>query len=513
MIERGATVQESIHKLKTQVIEHWKEMDKKKKIKLAFISLFVIFAVTALILMLTRKPYEVLYGDLSLKDMGQITTKLDEMGVIWKTGEDQKSILVPAENKNRIKIELATYGLPKEGYTYMDAFNDSSWTMTDYDKKQRMKKADESELASTISEIDGIHSAEVFIEQKEATNFVLDNDDNKTTASVFIVKSDNRPISPEKVKAIKHLVASSINMIPEDVKVVDNEGRLLGEEDEENIFSVDQFEVKNGIEAKINESIKKFLGNVVGFNNVDVMSSVKINMDMEKTTITEFATPLEGSEEGLIRSLEEVEEHMVGGAIGGAPGTETNVEDYNTLDDGSSRYDKVSRIINNELNEINKEINKAPGQVESVTVAVLINKDALIDGEMTPEMEKEFTDLIYAATGLDTKQVQVKAASFNTKQVADSNIIQEGTNRWLYIGILLALIILIIGIALYRRKKSKELAEKELERILGEKSTIELEVADLDFEAEESKMKAQIDKFIEKKPDAVAQLLRNWLNE
>ncbi|WMM26626.1 flagellar basal-body MS-ring/collar protein FliF [Tissierella sp. MB52-C2] len=507
-------MQESIHKLKLQITEYWKEMDKKKKIKLAFISLFVIFAVTALILMLTRTKYEVLYGDLGLKDMGQITTKLDEMGVSWKTGEDQKSILVPAENKNRIKIELATYGLPKEGYTYMDAFNDSSWTMTDYDKKQRMKKASESELASTISEIDGIHSAEVFIDEKEATNFILDNDDNKTTASVFIVKGDNRSLSSEKVKAIKHLVASSINMDPEDVKVVDNEGRLLGEEDEENIFSQDQFEVKHGIESKINESIKKFLGNVVGFNNVDVMSSVKINMDMEKTTITEFATPIEGNEEGLIRSLEEVEEHMAGGAVGGAAGTDTNVEDYTTIDDGSSRYDKVSRIINNELNEINKEISKAPGQVESVTVAVLVNKNALVDGEMTPEMEKEFTDLIYAATGLDTKQVQVKAASFNNNQATDNNIIQDGNNNWLYIGLsILALIILIIGIILYRRKKSRETAEAELERMLGEKSAIELEVADLDFEAEESKMKAQIDRFIEKKPDSVAQLLRNWLNE
>ena len=43
--------------------------------------------------------------------------------------------------------------------------------------------------------------------------------------------------------------------------------------------------------------------------------------------------------------------------------------------------------------------------------------------------------------------------------------------------------------------------------------SIELEVADLDFEMEESRMKAQINKFIEKKPDSVAQLLRNWLNE
>lgn len=506
-------VQESIHKISLQLTEYWKEMDKKKKIKLVFISLFIIFAVTALILTLTRTKYEVLYGNLSLKDMGQITTKLDEMGTPWKTGDDQKSILVPKENKNRIKIELATYGLPKEGYTYMDAFNDSSWTMTDFDKKQRIKLALQSELASTISEIDGVHSAQVYIDEKESTNFVLNNDDNnKTTASVFIEKSDNKQLSPEKVKAIKHLVAGSINMDPENVRIVDNEGKLLEEENENDIFSIDQFAVKHNLESRINDSIKKFLENIVGIGNVDVMSSVKINMDIENTTIVEFSPPIEGNEEGLIRSLEEVEEHMVGGGTGGVPGTDTNVEDYNMIDDGTSRYDKASRTINNELNEINKEIKKTPGQVESVTVAVLINKDALIDGEMTPEREKEFSDLIFAATGLDTKQVQVKAVSFN-KQVVDTNILQDKSNVWLYIGMILLLLILTIIIIIYMRAKAKKSAADELEKMLEERSSIELEVADLDFDAEESKMKAQIDKFIEKKPDSVAQLLRNWLNE
>ena len=77
-------------------------------------------------------------------------------------------------------------------------------------------------------------------------------------------------------------------------------------------------------------------------------------------------------------------------------------------EDGNERYDKVSRIINYELNEINKEIRKAPGEVEAVTVAILINKDSLIDGNLTEDKEKEIADLIYAATGLDTRQVEVK---------------------------------------------------------------------------------------------------------
>lgn len=499
-----------------QLTEYWKNLDKKKKIALVSISVFVILTVTILILTLTRTKYSVLYGDLSLQDMGEITTTLNEMGVEWKTGEDQKSILVPEKNKNKIKIELATYGLPKEGYTFMDAFNDSGWTMTDYDKKQRIKHALQSELATTISEIEGIKSAQVYIDEKETTNFVLSKDStNKTTASVFVEKSNNTKLSVEKINAIKHLVAGSVNMEIENVRIVDNEGNLLEETESE--FSIDQFAMKSNLENSINSSIKTFLENVVGAGNVDVLSSVKINMDIENTRIVEFAPPIEGNEEGLIRSLEEIEEHMVNGTTGGVPGTETNVEDYTMLEDGNSRYDKVSRIINNELNEINREIRKTPGQVESVTVAVLINKDSLIDGEMTAEMKKEFTDLIYAATGLDTKQVQVQAATFNQADKNNNNgLLPEVENQNINLilisaGIIILLITIIIIMIL--KSKSRKREEEELERLLEEKASIQLDIEDIDFDAEESKMKAQIDKFIEKKPESVAQLLRNWLNE
>ena len=509
-------MEETLQKMRGQISEYWQETDKKKKVKWGIIALVSIIFLSILIIKLTSTKYEVLYGNLSLKDMGQITTKLDEMNTDWKVGDDQKSILVPVANKNRIKIELATYGLPKEGYSFMDAFNDSSWTMTDYDKKQRMKQALQSELASTIAEIDGIHSAKVYIEEKDTTNFVLNNDDTQGTASVFIVKSDSRNISNDKVNAIKNLVAGPISINPENITVIDDDGRLLGNDEENDFLAIDQFTMKQNLETKINNSIRNFLSNIYGNENVDVMSSVKINMDSERTTIVEFAPPIEGNEEGLIRSLEEAEEHMVGGVGGGAPGTETNVEDYTMLEDGSSRYDKMSRIINNELNEINKEIRKAPGQVESITVAVLINQDALPDGEMTPENEKEIGNLIFAATGLDTKQVEVRAERFN-KQIKDEGIAESQSINWIIIGGLIGLLI-IIGIVtlIFLRRKAKREEEEayELERLLLEKSLVASEeIEDLDFEAEESKMKAQIDRFIDSKPESVAQLLRNWLNE
>ena len=245
--------------------------------------------------------------------MAQITKKLDEMGVKWKTIDKDSSttILVPADMKNKIKIELASYGLPKEGYSFIDAFNDSSWTMTDYDKKERMKYALQSELSSTISEIDGIENATVYIDMKEGTGFILEENKMETTASVFIERTDNRPLKGETITAIKNLVAGSINMDPEDVKIIDSEGKLLSEEHEDEDFLLtDQFAIKYNLELRINDSLREFLENVFGDGNVDVRSSVKINFDSENTSIVEFAPPIEGNDEGLIRSMEQIEEHM-----------------------------------------------------------------------------------------------------------------------------------------------------------------------------------------------------------
>lgn len=497
---------EVIQQTRDQLNEWWLAIEEEKRKKIIIISIIAILSIIILTFALTRTRYEPLYEDLSLKDMAQITKKLDELGIKWKTPnkEGSTTILVPADLKNKIKIELASYGLPKETYGFSDAFDDSSWTMTDYDKRERYKYAKENELAATISDFEGIESAKVYIDVREGTGFVLEDNKMETKAAVSIVKSDNRNLKGETVAAIKNLVANSINTDPDNVQVIDTTaGKTLDEEiDEPEFLMTDQFNIKASLEDKINRNIKEFLENVFGPNNVDVRSSVKINFDSEKSTIVEFAPPVEGSEEGLIRSMEEVEENMVGGSASGTPGTGSNLpEDQVMVGEDAERYNMVKRIINNELNEINKEIKRAPGQVEDITVAVLINRE-----DLSLEEEEKIADLIYAATGLDTKKVEVIARSFDRP----AEEIAEERSNLLWLGLLLGL--LLVGVTtyvVYRRRKEEE----ELEAEIDDLTQIETDVEDLEFITEENKMKEQIEKLIEKNPEQVAQLLRTWLNE
>lgn len=506
---------ESIQQIKNQLDEYWQGIDKNKKKKIIIIGVIALLAIIILSLLLTRTKYEVLYNNLNLKDMGDVKSKLDELGIDYKIpNDDPTTILVPQDLKNLAKIELASEGLPQSGYSFLDAFNDTSWTMTDYDKRERMKLALQSELASTISEIEGIEKATVYINEKEESGFVLKENQEETTASIFIEKSGRNNLSSQTIKAIQNLVASSVNMDPEKVQIIDNEGNLLtGDQNESELLMTDQFVIRSSLESKINESIKKFLENIFGEGNVDVRSSVKINFDSEKTTIVEFQPPVEGSEEGLIRSMEEVEEHIASGSASGVPGYEENTPDYVMANENNETYNKRSSIINYELNQINQEILKAPGQVEDITVAVLINRQVLRDEEFNADVEQDIESLIYAATGLDTRQVEVIARNFASQDTEGGLMVDGGRElNWFIIFGIIA-ILLIIGFIIYRRKKIERRELEELQKRMEEERAITSEVEDLDFEIEASKLKSQIDNFVDKNPELVAQLLRTWLNE
>ncbi len=506
---------EAIQQVKNQLDEYWQSLDKDKKKKIVIIGIIALLSIIVLTILLTRTKYEVLYRNLSLEDMGDVKSKLDELGIEYKIPDDDPTtILVPKDMKNIAKIELASEGLPQSGYSFLDAFKDSSWTMTDYDKKERMKLALQSELASTIAEIDGIEKATVYIKEKDESGFVLNEYENETTASVFIEKSGRRPLPAQTIEAIKNLVASSVNMNPEKVQIIDNEGNLLtGDQSESEILMTEQFLIRSSLESRINESIKKFLENIFGPGNVDVRSSVNINFDSEKTTVVEFQPPIEGNEEGLIRSIEEVEEHISEAGAVGVPGVEENIQDYVIAEEDGENYSRRSSIINYELNEINQEILRAPGQVEDITVAVLINRQVLLDEEFNEDIRTDIENLIYAATGLDTRQVEVIARDFALTDTPDLMPIDADENLYRYIALGILVILIIIAIIIYRRRKIEKEQFEELQQRMAEERAITEEVEDLDLEIEKPRLKYQIDNFVDKNPELAAQLIRAWLNE
>lgn len=512
------TIQRTIDKIKG----YWKSIPTGKKVSLASAAIAVIVLFIFLISYFTKVEYKVLSSGLTLKELNAVTSKLTEYAVDYKI-QDNSTVLVPADQVSAIRVRLAGENLPTAAYSYNydDMFRDSNWSQTDFDRKIRLKRLKEAALQKDIEIIEGITSASVILTIPDNSNFVLSDQEALPSASVTIVWDGGGNKRSEIVKSIQNLVASSeVKLLPENVAVIDNKGNLLSSSTDD-LMAMNSYALGAKTELVINQKISQLLEYVVGRGNYAVAVAVQLNLDVEKVSEVKFSPPVEGEDDGLIRSADTLKESMKGGAVTGAPGSESNVEDYDMVSGDNSSYTKEAETINRELNEMRKEVRKTPGQIENITISVILNKKALSGGELTTEKQGQFVELVKNATGSQTTKVTVVAEDFAEVSL-DADLLDQKSedNKLIYVILFGALLLLsLLAWMYFRLKKQKEILrqKEEEQKLLLEVQQGEQEqnsdVEDLDFTAEDSKMKTQIMMFIEQKPEAVVQLLRNWLNE
>lgn len=517
---------EIVERIKNQLNSFWQETEKKKKIAIISGLIIALVAISSAIFFMTRTEYVVLYDNLSLKEAGAITASLDEQGILWKEGKDGTEISVPINMKDKAKIDLAMEGLPQEKYSFDQAFQDMDWTTTEYDKKQKLKYALENSLSKDIASIDGIEKSEVRLTIPEESGYVIKND-SKPTGSVYLTIDKKAGIKQDAITGIQHLVANAVNgMNAMDVSIVGNDGQLLSEQENSGdaVDMSNQVVAQQAMQDKLDNSIRGFLENAFGRGKVDVRTSVKMNFDSEVENITEYESPFEGGEEGIARSVEEMEESSINTTEGEVPGVEPNAEDepvdFVEVEGQNQEHNKSEKVTNYEINERNRQIKKEPGQIDSVTVAVLIDENTIGEG-LTDDKREEISNLIYAATGIRTEQVEVSAMAFGPAEDAETTP-EEAPGIPLWIFALVGLGVLAIGAivyVLYRKKKREEaeaLALEEAKRMELEAKvdeTMDYMEDDIEFGVEKSRQKEQIGKFIDQKPEIIAQLLRTWINE
>ncbi len=391
--------------------------------------------------------------------------------------------------------------------------------MTSEERAKRYLYAHQNYLASIIEEMDGIEKAEVSLAIPEKTGFVLKDNDSIAKASVTLKTRGNANLDSKSINGIAILVSNAIEgLLPENVTIHGNDGSVLNENPKQDlgVFNSDNnMSLQQNVKNELERSITSFLSSVYGDGNVVVMANVKLDFDSEVTEIKEFAPPIEDETTGIPRSMEDLSKNVINSASGAVPGTDTNTEDGVAQnvegDEENSTYSEASKTINYEINELYKKIVKAQGQVKDVTVAVFLNSTSLEDGDLTVDEKEELTNIISAAAGLDTKVVQVGVQQFNdTRDLLTDEPIASGLPSWLpwVIAIVLATILGATYIVVRRRKEpEEEPIEVEDEMVIPEP------MEEINLEQAGSHAKQQIEKLVNKKPDAVAQLLKNWLNE
>lgn len=512
------------------IADFWKGLDKSQKIRLYITSAVVVVAVGLGLYLLTKPTYTTIIDNASSADIGEMQKVLTEKGIPYKLSDDKTGIIVNIKNSDAAHLELSTAGYPKNGMNFADALGSIKLTTTESDKKHIWQELDEAKIVRQLKLLKNVKDASVSIAVPEKSLFIDSADSSDAKASVVITK--NGEITPEQAQNIVNLVASNIvGLKPENVIVVDENQNTLNTESDEGMGKASQqYDLKMLYKSMLEKNLRSVL-NDQQFDSYDI-AKVIVNPTLDFDTLTqttkELANPA-SMESGAIISRQEEKEELKNGSTGATPGVDSNPGNTPTYPMGGTDAEsyKSSKVTENfDYNQTSKESTKALGQVipERTTAAItlLYGNRVPDDSNLTDAMISEIKALASAAIGgvpvenIAVTKLKIQAPVQVVPTTADT--IRTLISEYGLPVLLLLMVIVLVIVGIPRKSKSPQLQPalagfEEIPHASRFTADIKQEpVPEIDTE-ERSEVKKQLEKFVKQKPDAVAQLLRNWLTD
>ena len=527
----GEWLQKYIEQLK----ELWEKLNKRAKIIIGLSVLGMIVALSLLIFLGGSGDYKPLFGDLSAEDADKVVKRLEEQNVNYKLADNGSTVMVPGDVVHKARLDMAGEGLPDKGVVGFEIFDQTNFGTTDFERKVNFYRALGGEMSRTIQNMEIIDYARVQITAPKESLYL--EEEKPSEASVLLQIKSGYNISKSQIKAISNLVAGGVQGLNrENVTIVDTNGNLLTidpSKEEEEEFSdektLDQFEMERKFEDQLRSDLNSMLIKVLGPGNFAVQVNAELNFDKREMESKTYSPVVD--DEGIVRSEEvhEVEQESSTDDTGGVPGTETNVPQeeipqYQAEDEDSqtSNYESSDRITNYEINEkIEKQV-YAPGDVEQISVSVILN------GEHDEESMANIQNAVQGAIGYQEDRndiVNVSSMQFDDSletevAQAQSAATAESTRKMYIYGALIAFILLMLTTLFFVLNRSSEdeyeageaidmMVSDEMKNAEGETAAAELS----EEEKERKKMKEDIEQLVNDKPEEVAQLLKGWLQD
>ena len=347
--------------------------------------------------------YAPLFSNLDTKDQSGIVDYLDGAKVPYKITDNGKTIQVPQDQVYKLRLKLASKGLPNSGVIGYELFDNNNLGMSNFMQKLNYKRALEGELAKTLSEMSGVKSARVQIVIPEKS--VFKDEQKKPTASVALQLTGNSDLSANSVKAVQHLVASSIEgMNPNDVTVLDTQGHLLSRQEDDSPLPYSgskQYEMKRNIEKYLAHKAQSILDNVLGYGS----AVVKVNADLDFKRVERTLESYDPDSQVAI-SEQVIKSNNAGKSVGDTSAASTQ-----------------NTITNYELSKTIEKVMEGAGNIKRITVAIVVNgekktiqaEDGTNKTEIQPRPDSELQKLkniVLTAVGYDaTRNDQVSIVS------------------------------------------------------------------------------------------------------
>ncbi|PRY93198.1 flagellar M-ring protein FliF [Hasllibacter halocynthiae] len=331
---------------------------------------------------------ELLYGGLDERAAGQVLSGLEARGVPYEVRSG--AIYVPGTRRDALRLQLAAEGLPAagpEGYELLDGLSGLGTTDRMFDAAYW--RAREGELARTIAAAMPGLAVRVHLAAAPARGLARRAE---PSASVSLT-GGAMPAAP-RLRAIRHLVAAAVpGLDPAAVSVIGPDGVVVDGEV--------AAEGADGRGAAIAARARRLLEARVGPGRARVEVGLEL-VDEVETLLERRIDP----ESRTVISTETEESEREGGAPGGAVTVASNLPDGDAAAPGgpAASDSRLRSRTNYDISESERRVERAPGAIRRMTVAVLVDEARSADGTPAPRTAEELEALralVASAAGLD----------------------------------------------------------------------------------------------------------------
>ncbi len=535
-----ANIQERLKALLQRFLEWWNKFTTRQKTLIVSVIVGVIVLVVIAVSVITRPQYKTLYISDTTKETSEVTAVLDENSITYQTSQDGLTISVLEEQYTQAVILLGANNYPAAEYS-IDSVFDGGFSSTEADKTKKYQEFMEAKFQSALGNMDNVKRAIVNISVPENDGTLLSKE-KESYASVMLELENPEDMTSDQAADIARFVATELgNDTTANVVIMDTTGNMLYSGQDENSTTgsaSSRLSYKTQYDNIIRNEINDALVGAKIYDNVQVVPNLDLNWDIIKSTEHTY-TPADGQDQGVL-SQEDTYSQTTNNQNGDIPGTDTNGEITYEFQDSaysSSQTDETSRsyLPNEKITDTEKAggaINYATSSIGITAIHYVVynEEDMLASGALDgttfdefriansertkTEVDEDVYNVIAAATGIPLSNISIVAYDEPLFVPAEGGMISP-TNIFIIV-----LIILILGLLAFvvirsmraeRRNEEEETEELSLDTLL--QSTQEAtELEEIDSETK-SETRLLIEKFVDDNPDAVANLLRNWLTE
>lgn len=389
----------------------WGGLDLSQKFGILALTIVSVAVATFFLVKSMEPNWAVLYTDLSEPDAVAVTENLKKNGYPYKIADDQKTILVPADKKDELRVFVAENDLIKNSTPGFELLDNMELGSTDFKNKLTRQRIFQGELTRSIEKMSGIKSARIQLAEPDRS--IFEQQDEQPTASVMLILDPGYKLKGSQIKAIKNLVAYGVpRLTPDKVFITDQSGNSLDDENGKNSNDMESF--KSNLEKQTGEKVTDVLEKIMGKGNVTVQVNADINFDSAKSTIESYI-PLNDKGQGVLTASQTEDENYTNpnGAQAPTPAAATaGNKNLNYVKQKSSTNYSVSKEI--------KQVVYAPGTVKRMTIAVAVNKI------LTAKEKEEIQNLVLSASGGDyTRGDVITVSSLEFESIADEKAAQD----------------------------------------------------------------------------------------